>query len=154
MKSSPSKTRYCVMLVLSKFVRDNLIYGNIMLYMSLGLVVLLLLWIGNCTGYPRQSHLVLFPWSLPRNARRSSLRPRSLSSSWFSLRVSEKSQPHLGPPWTTSPHNKIKWIRSWKNTQISSPHLSRYLCTVRSRIPLIWLPTHRYPMGQSIAAIF
>jgi hypothetical protein len=44
--SSPSKTRYCVMLLLSKFVMffwANLIYGNIMLYMSLGLVVLLLL---------------------------------------------------------------------------------------------------------------
>ena len=42
--SSPSKTRYCVMLLLSKFVMffwANLIYGNIMLYMSLGLVVLL-----------------------------------------------------------------------------------------------------------------
>jgi hypothetical protein len=44
--SSPSKTRYCVMFLLSKFVMffwANLIYGNIMLYMSLGLVVLLLL---------------------------------------------------------------------------------------------------------------
>jgi hypothetical protein len=44
--SSPSKTRYCVMLLLSKFVMlfwANLIYGNVMLYMSLGLVVLLLL---------------------------------------------------------------------------------------------------------------
>jgi hypothetical protein len=44
--SSPSKMRYCVMLLLSKFVMffwANLIYGNIMLYMSLGLVVLLLL---------------------------------------------------------------------------------------------------------------
>jgi hypothetical protein len=38
--------RYCVMLLLSKFVMffwANLIYGNVMLYMSLGLVVLLLL---------------------------------------------------------------------------------------------------------------
>jgi hypothetical protein len=46
MASSPSKTRYCVMLLLSKFVMffwANLIYGNVMLYMSLGLVVLLLL---------------------------------------------------------------------------------------------------------------
>jgi hypothetical protein len=46
MTSSPSKTRYCVMLLLSKFVMlfwANLIYGNVMLYMSLGLVVLLLL---------------------------------------------------------------------------------------------------------------
>jgi hypothetical protein len=44
--SSPSKMRYCVMFLLSKFVMffwDNLIYGNVMLYMSLGLVVLLLL---------------------------------------------------------------------------------------------------------------
>jgi hypothetical protein len=44
--SSPSKTRYCVMLLLSKFVMffwANLIYGNVMFYMSLGLVVLLLL---------------------------------------------------------------------------------------------------------------
>jgi hypothetical protein len=44
--SRPSKTRYCVMLFLSKFVMffwANIIYGNIMLYMSLGLVVLLLL---------------------------------------------------------------------------------------------------------------
>jgi hypothetical protein len=44
--SSPSKMRYCVMFLLSKFVMffwANLIYGNIMLYMSLGLVVLLLL---------------------------------------------------------------------------------------------------------------
>jgi hypothetical protein len=44
--SSPSKTRYCVMFLLSKFVMffwANLIYGNVMLYMSLGLVVLLLL---------------------------------------------------------------------------------------------------------------
>jgi hypothetical protein len=42
----PSKTRYCVMFLLSNFVMffwANLIYGNIMLYMSLGLVVLLLL---------------------------------------------------------------------------------------------------------------
>jgi hypothetical protein len=46
MASSPSKMRYCVMLLLSKFVMffwANLIYGNIMLYMSLGLIVLLLL---------------------------------------------------------------------------------------------------------------
>ena len=44
--SSPSKPRYCVMFLLSKFVMffwANLIYGNVMLYMSLGLVVLLLL---------------------------------------------------------------------------------------------------------------
>jgi hypothetical protein len=44
--SIPSKMRYCVMFLLSKFVMlfwANLIYGNIMLYMSLGLVVLLLL---------------------------------------------------------------------------------------------------------------
>jgi hypothetical protein len=44
--SSPSKMRYCVMFLLSKFVMffwANLIYGNVMLYMSLGLVVLLLL---------------------------------------------------------------------------------------------------------------
>jgi hypothetical protein len=32
---------------------ENLIYGNFMLYMSLGIVVLLLIWTGNCTGYPR-----------------------------------------------------------------------------------------------------
>ena len=38
MTSSPSKMRYCVMLFWA-----NLIYGNVMLYMSLGLVVLLLL---------------------------------------------------------------------------------------------------------------
>jgi hypothetical protein len=46
MTSSPSKMRYCVMFLLSKFVMffwANLIYGNVMLYMSLGLVVLLLL---------------------------------------------------------------------------------------------------------------
>jgi hypothetical protein len=44
--SSPSNMRYCVMFLLSKFVMlfwANLIYGNVMLYMSLGLVVLLLL---------------------------------------------------------------------------------------------------------------
>jgi hypothetical protein len=44
--SSPSKTRYCVMFLLSKFVMffwAKLIYGNVMLYMSLGLLVLLLL---------------------------------------------------------------------------------------------------------------
>jgi hypothetical protein len=44
--SIPSKTRYCVMFLLSKFVMlfwANLIYGNVMLYMSLGLIVLLLL---------------------------------------------------------------------------------------------------------------
>jgi hypothetical protein len=44
--SSPSKMRYCVMFLLLKFVMffwANLIYGNIMLYMSLGLIVLLLL---------------------------------------------------------------------------------------------------------------
>jgi hypothetical protein len=44
--SSPSKMRYCVMFLLLKFVMffwANLIYGNVMLYMSLGLVVLLLL---------------------------------------------------------------------------------------------------------------
>jgi hypothetical protein len=54
--SSPSKMRYCVMFLPLKFVMffwANLIYGNIMLYMSLGLIVLLLLWTGNCTGYPR-----------------------------------------------------------------------------------------------------
>jgi hypothetical protein len=54
--SSPSKMRYCVMSPPLKFVMffwANLIYGNIMLYMSLGLIVLLLLWTGNCTGYPR-----------------------------------------------------------------------------------------------------
>jgi hypothetical protein len=46
MASSPSKMRYCVMFLLLKFVMffwANLIYGNVMLYMSLGLVVLLLL---------------------------------------------------------------------------------------------------------------
>jgi hypothetical protein len=46
MASSPSKMRYCVMLLLLKFVMffwANLIYGNIMMYMNLGLVVLLLL---------------------------------------------------------------------------------------------------------------
>jgi hypothetical protein len=32
---------------------ENLIYGNIMFYMSLGLAVLLLLCTGNCTGYLR-----------------------------------------------------------------------------------------------------
>jgi hypothetical protein len=44
--SSPSKTRYCVMLPLSKFVMffwSNHIFGNTMLYMSLDLTVLLLL---------------------------------------------------------------------------------------------------------------
>jgi hypothetical protein len=44
--SSPSNMRYCVMLLLSKFVIffwANLIYENVMLYMSLGLIVLLLL---------------------------------------------------------------------------------------------------------------
>jgi hypothetical protein len=44
--SSPSKTRYCVMLLFSKFIMlfwANHIYGNIMLYMSLGLTMLLLL---------------------------------------------------------------------------------------------------------------
>jgi hypothetical protein len=97
--SSPSKMRYYVMLLLSKFVMlfwANLIYGNAMLYMSLGLVVLLLLWTRNCTGYPRQSHLVLFPWSMPSNAEISSLRRGSLSSSSFALRISERSQPHPG----------------------------------------------------------
>jgi hypothetical protein len=56
MTSSPSKMRYCVMFLPLKFVMffwANLIYGNVMLYMSLGLTVLLLLWTGNCTGYPR-----------------------------------------------------------------------------------------------------
>jgi hypothetical protein len=45
MTSSPSKMRYCVMFLLSKFVMlfwANLIYGNIMLYMSLGLVVVII----------------------------------------------------------------------------------------------------------------
>jgi hypothetical protein len=44
--SSPSKMRYCVMFLPLNFVMffwANLIYGNIMLYMSLGLTVLLLL---------------------------------------------------------------------------------------------------------------
>jgi hypothetical protein len=44
--SRPSKMRYCVTLLLLKFVMffwANLIYGNVMLYMSVGLVVLLLL---------------------------------------------------------------------------------------------------------------
>jgi hypothetical protein len=44
--SRPSKMRYCVMFLLSKFVMffwANIVYGNIMLYMSLGHVVLLLL---------------------------------------------------------------------------------------------------------------
>jgi hypothetical protein len=46
MASIPSKMRYCVMFLLSIFVIffwANIIYGNVMLYMSLGLVVLLLL---------------------------------------------------------------------------------------------------------------
>jgi hypothetical protein len=46
MTLSYSMTMYCVMFLLSNFVMffwANLIYGNIMLYMSLGLVVLLLL---------------------------------------------------------------------------------------------------------------
>jgi hypothetical protein len=44
--SNPSKMRYCVMFLLSNFVMffwANLIYRNVMLYMSLGLIVLLLL---------------------------------------------------------------------------------------------------------------
>jgi hypothetical protein len=44
--SSHSKMRYCVMFLPLKFVMffwANLIYGNVMLYMSLGLAVLLLL---------------------------------------------------------------------------------------------------------------
>jgi hypothetical protein len=44
--SSPSKMGYFVMFLLLKFViffLANLIYGNVMLYMSLGLIVLLLL---------------------------------------------------------------------------------------------------------------
>jgi hypothetical protein len=44
--SSLSKTRYCVMLPVSEFVMffwANHIYGNVMLYMSLGLAVLSLL---------------------------------------------------------------------------------------------------------------
>ena len=74
--SSPSKMRYCVMLLLLNFVMffwANLIYGNVMLYMSLGLVVLLLLWTRNYIGYPRQSHLHPFPSSIPSNASSSSL---------------------------------------------------------------------------------
>jgi hypothetical protein len=58
MASIPSKTRYCVMFLLLKFVMffwANLIYGNAMLYMSLGLVVLLLLRTRNCTGSPLSS---------------------------------------------------------------------------------------------------
>jgi len=54
--SSPSNMRYCVMSPPLKFLMlfwANLIYGNVMLYMSLGLVVLLLLWIGNCIRYSR-----------------------------------------------------------------------------------------------------
>jgi hypothetical protein len=52
MTSIPSKMRYFVMSPPLNFVMlfwANLIYGNVMLYMSLGLIVLLLLWIGNCT---------------------------------------------------------------------------------------------------------
>jgi hypothetical protein len=44
--SIPSKTRYCVMFLLSKFVMlfwAKVISGNVMLYMSLGLIVLLLI---------------------------------------------------------------------------------------------------------------
>jgi hypothetical protein len=49
----------------------------------------------------------------------------------------KRSQPH---PWylqLTSPHSRSKWIRSWKHTWISSPHLLGYLCTVRSNTPSI-----------------
>jgi len=90
--SSYSKMRYCVIFPLSKFVMlfwAIHIYGNTMLYMILGLVVLLLLRTRNCTWYRRQSHLVKFPWSLPRKAGRSSLRWGIFSSSWFTLRMSE-----------------------------------------------------------------
>ena len=103
--------RGIVMFLLSKFVMffwANLIYGNIMLYMSLGLIVLLLLWTGNYIGYLRQSHLVLFPWSLLSNVGRSSLRGWSLSSSWFIVRMCKISQPHLGSLRPTSPHNRSK----------------------------------------------
>jgi hypothetical protein len=48
-----------------------------------------------------------------------------------------KIKPHPGSPQPTSPHSRSKWIRSWKNTQISSPHLPGYLCTVRSSTPSI-----------------
>jgi len=149
--------RYYVMFLLLKFVMlfwVNLIYENIMVYMSLGLAVFLLLWTVNCTRYPRQSHLVLFPWFLSSNAKRSSPRLGIFSSSWFTLSVSERSQPNPRHSQLTSPHSRRKWIRSWNNNKICSPHLPGYLYNVRSIIPSIWTPMHRYPMGQSTAARF
>jgi len=54
--TSPSNIRYCVMFLPLKFVIlfwDKIIYGNVILYMNLGLTVLLLLWTWNCTRYLR-----------------------------------------------------------------------------------------------------
>jgi len=144
MASNHSRMMYCVVLLPLKFVIlfwDKCIYGKIMLYMSLGLAVVLLLWAENCIGYLKYSHLVSFSWSLPSNVGRSSLKPRSFSSSWFTLKVRKILQPHPWPPWSTSPCSRSKWIRTWKNAKTSSHHLLGYLCTVRSIIPSIW-PQH------------
>jgi hypothetical protein len=61
--------------------------------------------------------------------------------------VREISHPHPGSPRLTSPHNISKYIRLWKNNQISSPHLPGYLCTARSSTPSIWPLTHHCRMG-------
>ena len=122
------------MLLLSKFVTffcANLMYGHVMLYMSLGFVVLLLLWTGNCTGYLRQSHLVLFRWSLLSNAGRSSLRPGKFSSSWFTLRVSERSQPHL-----STQKNQVDKVMEEYSNIFSSPTGVPLHCQVKHPIDL------------------
>jgi hypothetical protein len=150
MESCHLKIRYCVLFLPLKFVIffwTNLIYGNVMLYMILGLTVLLLIWMGNCTGYVRQSHLVLFPWSLPSNAGRSFLRPRSLSSSWFTLKVSERLQPHPWPLWPTSPHSRSKWIRSWKNTNTTFSSPTRVPLHFQVKHPIDLTPNAPLPNG-------
>jgi hypothetical protein len=48
-----------------------------------------------------------------------------------------KMHPHPRSSQSTSPQSIIKWISSWKNTHISSPHLSGYLCNVKSNTPSI-----------------
>lgn len=108
-------------------------------------------WEISYTWYWRWPCLPPSLWSLLSNVVRSSPRLGNLFSFLFSMKVRGRSWPH---PWSLGrvpPHNISRWIRSWKNTGISSPHPQGYPCTVMSSIRSIWLREHLYPTSKYIA---
>jgi len=134
------------------FFLANHICGNAILCMNLDLVVSLLLWENNSTGY-----LIQFPrlpslLSHPSNARKYSPKLGNSSSSWFVPKVNERSQKHPPPPHRSYLHNISMKKRSWKHTRISLLHLRGFCCIARSSILLIWFSGFHYLMSRYICA--